>query len=611
MNFEFLKTAAASPKLLPADVPHNQEEIVKMVWEAHHHHADVLVFPELALSGSTCGDLFHHTTLLTACYNALQSILRQTANSQVFCVLGLPLAVHGRIYSVCAAFQRGRLLAVVPKYPLTPSELRFFAEPCPEPSTVSLFGQDVPFGSFSFADPNFPGVSLSIVFPAPARCASLLALCPGSGPELVGQARYRRMVLSALSAQSCCGVVYAGASPLESSADAVCSGHCLIAEHGSLLAESPLFSTGILYADIDTDLLLADRRTQYHADSLTCIPVTFQPCDTPLDRVIPQNPFLPACGLAERCEEILAIQSHALKKRLSHLLPHGGGHAVLGVSGGLDSTLALCVTAKAFQLLGLDPAQITAVSMPCFGTTPRTKTNAQRLAEQFGVTFREIPVTQSVEQHFADIGHDPDVHDVTYENAQARERTQVLMDLANAQNGIVVGTGDLSELALGWATFNGDHMSMYGINAGVPKTLVRVLVQHLAETAPEELSAVLYDILDTPVSPELLPPENGEIAQKTEELVGPYQLHDFFLFYTLRYGFSPQKILFLAKTAFAGVYPEDTISHWLHVFFRRFLSQQFKRSCLPDGPQIGTVGLSPRGAWKMPSDVGITLWSDF
>lgn len=331
MNFEFLKAAAASPKLLPADVLHNQEQILTLIWQANQKKADVIVFPELALSGASCGDLFRNATLLTACYNALQTILQKTSTCGVLCALGLPLSLRGHVYNVCAVFQNGRLLALVPKYPLEPSQLRFFAEPSPETSTVSLFGQQVPFGQFSFEDARFPGVSLSVQFPLPAQADTLIVLCPGGSPELVGQADYRRMVLSALSAQSCCGVVYAGASAFESSGDTVCSGHCLLAEHGRLLAESPLFSTGLLCSDLDTDLLLADRRARYDVNSLPAVPVMFSPCDVPLDRTIPQNPFLPAYGTPSRCDEILAIQTHALVKRLSHLLPHGTGHAVLGV----------------------------------------------------------------------------------------------------------------------------------------------------------------------------------------------------------------------------------------------------------------------------------------
>lgn len=610
MNFQFLKTAVASPETIPADVPHNTAQITNLIWDAHQNHADVILFPELSLSGASCGDLFRNTTLLSACHNALQTILHKTAGSHVLCFLGLPLALHGKAYNVCAVFQGGRLLAVVPRDALPQDQLRFFAEPDPDLTAIPLFGKEVPFGKFTFADQNFPGVSLSVAFSLQNPLDSLILLAPCAIPERVGQADYRRLTARALSAQGSCGVVCADAPPSESSADDVYSGHCLVAEHGQVLRENELFSTGVLYADVDTDLLLADRRTRYSPTGVPELAVMFRACDAPLHRTISQTPFLPADGLAARCDEILAIQTNALKKRLVHLLPSGGGHAVLGVSGGLDSTLALCVTAKAFQLLGLDPQHITAVSMPCFGTTSRTKNNAQLLAEQFQVTFREIPITKAVEQHFIDIGQDPDTHDVTYENAQARERTQVLMDLANQQNGIVIGTGDLSELALGWATYNGDHMSMYGVNAGLPKTVVRALVEHLAALAPEPLAGILRDILDTPVSPELLPPASDGIAQKTEELVGPYQLHDFFLYYLLRYQLAPEKIAFLAKTAFDGVFEEGVITHWLSVCLRRFFSQQFKRSCLPDGPRIGTVGLSPRGGWMMPSDISATLWND-
>lgn len=616
MNHGFVKISVATPSLQVADCIHNANEVIHLFREAEAQKADIVVFPELCLTGATCGDLLRGDTLLRGAQEALEKILRETRDCSAIGVVGLPF-VHGWfLYSCCAVFQKGRLLGIVPKANPSPAQRRFFS-PAPQNIQTILFGKEsVSFGNLIFADSVRPALTFSVSIGGPGNSPetnpSLMVLCPSATGEVVGQASYRRLIAQSFSAQHACAVIWAEAGEGESTTDNVFSGHRFVAKQGKLLIESPPFSHGLLLTDIDTQQLLSERNSQSNpaSCSYTTVPVTFSPHNAPLHRTISPCPFLPENPeqLAERCGEILAIQAQGLKKRIAHLLSFGGGNAVLGLSGGLDSTLALLVTANVFHDLQLDCGKITALSMPCFGTTQRTKNNAQLLAQELGVTFQEIPITKAVEQHFQDIGHNPAVHDVTFENSQARERTQVLMDVANQKNGIVIGTGDLSELALGWATYNGDHMSMYAVNSGIPKTLVRHLVQHIASQSPPALAAVLQDILDTPVSPELLPPVKGKISQKTEELVGPYELHDFFLFYTLRYQFSPKKIFFLATAAFDGKWEKSTILHWLKIFYRRFFSQQFKRSCLPDGPKVGTVGISPRGDWQMPSDACTTLW---
>lgn len=617
MNHGFVKIAAATPHIQVADCIHNANEVIRLFREAEAQQADVVVFPELCLTGATCGDLLRGDVLLQGARAALEQILLETRDYFAVGVVGLPFAHGAFLYSCCAVFQKGTLLGMVPKVTLPLAQRHFFAPAPPNIQTIPFGKEAVPFGNLMFEDSACPAITFSVSMggpeTSPQAAASLMVLCPSATGEVVGQASYRQLIAQGFSAQHSCAVVWAEAGEGESTTDGVFSGHRLVAEQGKLLVESPRFSHGLLLMDIDTEQLLAERRSQPNTAVFPCrptIPVTFSSQNAPLHRSISPSPFLPENPeqLAERCTEILAIQTQGLKKRIAHLLPFGGGNAVLGLSGGLDSTLALLVTANVFHDLQLDCGNISALSMPCFGTTQRTKNNAQLLAQELGVTFQEIPISKAVEQHFQDIGHNPAVHDVTFENAQARERTQVLMDVANQKNGIVIGTGDLSELALGWATYNGDHMSMYAVNSGVPKTLVRHLVRYIAEQSSPALAAVLQDILNTPVSPELLPPVEGNIAQKTEDLVGPYELHDFFLFYALRYQFSPKKIFFLATVAFAGQWEKPIILHWLKVFYRRFFSQQFKRSCLPDGPKVGTVGISPRWDWQMPSDACATLW---
>ena len=446
-----------------------------------------------------------------------------------------------------------------------------------------------------------------------AREGAVIIVNCSASDETIGKGSYRRSLICGQSARLICGYVYANAGEGESTTDLVFGGHNLIAENGNVLAEGKRFENGVIYSEIDIQRLSSERRKNTTFQSakehrLKRIPFSVNIEDTVLTRVFPSRPFVPDQGeeRAKRCEEILTIQAMGLKKRLAHA---GSESAVVGISGGLDSTLALLVTAKAFDALGLDRGKITAVTMPCFGTTDRTYQNACKMSASLGAKLREVPIRDAVLTHFKDIGHDPEDHSVTFENAQARERTQVLMDIANQTGGLVIGTGDMSELALGWATYNGDHMSMYGVNASVPKTLVRHLVHYYADTCGDEkLKEVLYDVLDTPVSPELLPPKDGEIAQKTEDLVGPYELHDFYLYYMLRFGYSPEKIYRIARLSFAGEYEDAVIYRWLHTFCRRFFTQQFKRSCLPDGPKVGTVALSPRGDWRMPSDACAAVW---
>ncbi len=541
----------------------------------------------------------------------------------------MPLAADGKLYNVAAALSAGKLLGFTTKSFLPNYgefyEMRQFC-PGPDRAREILFdGENVPFGpkllfaaremeafvvSAEICEDVWSSVPPSIE--AAGEGAVIIVNCSASD-ETVGKEEYRRSLISGQSARLICGYVYANAGEGESTTDLVFGGHNMIAENGVVLAEGKRFENGIIYSEIDVERLNSERRknTTFRAAEerkLVRIPFSVRMEETALSRRFPSRPFVPEEeGEKERrCEEILKIQAMGLKKRLAHT---GAKSAVVGISGGLDSTLALLVTARAFDALGLGREGITAVTMPCFGTTDRTYRNACKMAQKLGTTLREVPIADSVLRHFQDIGHDPEAHNVTYENAQARERTQVLMDIANETGGIVVGTGDMSELALGWATYNGDHMSMYGVNASVPKTLVRHLVRYYAETlAKGELQEVLYDVLDTPVSPELLPPKDGEIAQKTEDLVGPYELHDFFLYYMLRFGYSPEKIFRLAKLSFAGEYEDNVIYRWLQTFCRRFFSQQFKRSCLPDGPKVGTVALSPRGDWRMPSDARADVW---
>lgn len=631
MKDGFIKVAAGSIDVVVADVEYNTQQIIARVQQADAAGVHLLALPELCLTGFTCGDLFFSDCLLSAVEPALAEILEKTRKLYPVFAVGLPLRYADKLYNCAAVLHAGKILGIVPKTHLPNYgefyELRQFSPAATlggSLHTLTLCGQSAPFGTGlifaceGLAEYRF-GVELceDLWVPCPPSvtlCAqgAAIILNLSASDEIIGKADYRRMLVESTSARLACGYVYANASPTESTQDQVFPRHHLITENGTLLAENaPFVDAELTISDIDVQRLAHERHhiTTY-ATQLDGHCVTFaQPIrQTVLTRRIDPNPFVPPHDglLRERAEAILQIQSQGLKKRLEHT---HAKTAVLGISGGLDSTLALLVCVRAFDLCGRSRKQIACVTMPCFGTTSRTKSNAVKLCQELGVSVREVDISAAVRQHFADIGHDEAVRDVTYENAQARERTQVLMDLANDMDGLVVGTGDLSELALGWATYNGDHMSMYAVNCSVPKTLVRYIVQYEAENAAPALRSVLLDILDTPVSPELLPAdENGQIAQKTEDLVGPYMLHDFYLYHMLRFGTRPRKLYRMAQRAYNGVYSNDVLLHWLKVFCRRFFAQQFKRSCVPDGPKVGTVTLSPRGDWRMPSDASSRLW---
>ena len=630
MQDGFVKIAAATPDLRVADCAYNASEIVKLARQAAAKGAHLVVFPELCLTGYTCGDLFLQRTLLDGALAALDTVRRETAALNAAVVVGLPLVHQGKLFNVAAVLCGGKIEGIVPKQ-FIPNysefyEARHFVSGAGVPfQTISLLGQDTLFAGgepllFQCADmPEFTlGVEICedlwVANPPSTRLAqagATVIVNLSASDEIIGKASYRRDLVRQQSARLLCAYLYADAGFGESTQDLVFAGHDLIAENGALLAESRLFDRGVIYADIDVQRLTHERRRMNtfvteQNPAVAALPVHPGANDL-TDRTFPRTPFVPASKALrdERCEEILSLQATGLATRLRHT---HAKTAVVGLSGGLDSTLALIVLVHAFDMLGLDRKGILAVTMPCFGTTARTKGNAEKLADAYGVTLETVDIKAAVDQHFSDIGQSKDDLSVTFENGQARMRTLVLMNLANKTGGMVVGTGDLSELALGWATYNGDHMSMYGVNASIPKTLVRYLVAYEADRTMGELSDVLYDVLDTPVSPELLPPKDGEISQKTEDLVGPYELHDFFLYYMLRFGYPPRKIYRIARKTFAGVYDDATIKKWLVTFVRRFFTQQFKRSCLPDGPKVGTVTLSPRGDWRMPSDACAALW---
>ncbi len=630
MRFGFIKVAALTPKIKVADVDYNTEQILTLMQEASGKGAKIMVFPELCITGYTCGDLFWQELLLKSAREALLRITEQTKEIDGLIFVGLPYEHQGKLYNVAAAVSRGKILGIVPKKYLPNYnefyEARHFAkgmENCVE--TQIAAGIAVPMGTnllFSCETvrelvvaaeicedlwtPNPPSVRHAL------NGANVLVNLSASD-ETTGKDVYREALIAGQSARLLCGYIYASAGEGESTQDVVYSGHNLIAENGRLLAKAERFCNQAVYSEIDVQKLSAERRRMStfemeDAKDYRTVSFSLEETETALTRFIDPSPFVPGKkeDREKRCNEILMIQSMGLKKRLEHTSCQS---AVVGISGGLDSTLALLVVVKAFDLLGMEHKKIRAVTMPGFGTTDRTYDNAVKLIQCLGCEFIEVDIKDAVNIHFRDIGQDASVHDVTYENGQARERTQILMDIANKTNGMVIGTGDMSELALGWATYNGDHMSMYGVNCSVPKTLVRHLVRYYADTCgKEELREVLLDVLDTPVSPELLPPEDGEISQKTEDIVGPYELHDFYLYYLLRFGYSPAKIYRLAKIAFAGVYENEVILKWLKIFCRRFFAQQFKRSCLPDGPKVGTVAVSPRGDLRMPSDACASLW---
>ncbi len=620
MKDGFIRCAAVTPDIRVADCEYNADRIIALAKKAAENDVSAAVFPELCITGYTCGDLFLHKALLESAEKALFRIAKETSSLDMLIFVGVPVSFGGKLYNCAAALKNGQLLGLVPKINIPNYsefyEARYFTSGKDAFGMVERLG-GVPMGPLLF-ESNIDGLTFGAEI-----CEDLWVSCPPScdiaaagatvicnlsaSDEVIGKGAYRRQLTSSQSARLVCGYIYADAGLGESTQDLVFSGHNIICDNGTILAESKPFSTGITYSEIDIGRIDSERRRmntfpQFSEREYCRIKIEFKEKPLTLTRKYEQMPFVPKDEgeLSARCEEILTMQSIGLVTRLKHI---GCKNAVLGLSGGLDSTLALIVTVHAFDMLGLDRKGITAVTMPCFGTTKRTKSNACKLAEAYGATLIEVNITEAVRQHFADIGQSEDTHDVTYENSQARERTQVLMDIANKQNGIVIGTGDLSELALGWATYNGDHMSMYGVNASVPKTLVRHLTAYeMKTTEDKELAAVLQDVLNTPVSPELLPPSGGEISQKTEDIVGPYELHDFFLYYFVRCTFSPEKIYRLAKIAFSGKFDDETIKKWLDIFMRRFFTQQFKRSCLPDAPKVGSVALSPRGDLRMPSD---------
>lgn len=629
MKDGFLKVAAVSPALRVADCLFNTEQIAEVMKQSAAQGVQLLVLPELGLTGYTCSDLFLQQTLCRGAEQGLRQLLAVSKGQNMVTLVGLPVQHGGKLYNCAAVLCGGRLLGLVtktflPNYgefyekrhfipgPARPVELEFAGQ-------QTLLGRDLLFSCRQM--PEFvlaAEVCEDLWAPVPPSCAHALAGATvvanlSASDETVGKAAYRRELVSGQSARLLCGYLYADAGHGESTTDMTFAAHDLIAENGALLAQSEPFGSGSAVTELDLGRMVQERvrNTTFMpcAQEHTVVPFDLSPVDVTLTRPVSAAPFVPqdAGARAERCELILRIQAEGLARRMEHTHARC---AVVGISGGLDSCLALLVAVRACQVLGRDPKEIVAITMPCFGTTRRTRSNAEILCDALGVTFREINITRTVTSHFEDIGQAADCYDVTFENCQARVRTLELMDYANKNGGFVIGTGDLSELALGWATYNGDHMSMYGVNAGVPKTLVRHIVRYAADTARDEaLSRVLLDILDTPVSPELLPAaENGEIAQQTERLVGPYELHDFYLYYVLRFGFGPAKIYRLARTSFAGRYDNATILHWLKNFYRRFFAQQFKRSCLPDGPKVGSVTLSPRGDWRMPSDACNTLW---
>ncbi len=649
----FIRTAAVSPELRVANTTFNTEKIIDLAKEASEGGAGIILFPELAITAYTCGDLFYQEHLYQKNLEGLKKIIDASNKIDAVLIVGFYYRTENNFYNCAAVIQHGKLMGIVPKM-FVPNNREFYEgrwfssalRLSNDTSFVSIFGEDVPFGHLIFCDEE-NGISIGVeichdlwmpISPGSRLClnGAHIIFNPSASNDTVGKAYYRRQLVRRQSNGSICGYVYASAGVHESTTDLVFSGHCLIAEYGTIIGENQRFERDscITYGEIDYERIKFERATDHGFESCTSAytdrsqttfvvmePFKLVHNDEKLIRKIEKNPFIPSDEASQksRCEDIFKIQSAGLAKRLEHTKAKT---VILGISGGLDSTLALLVCAETMKLLGRSPKDIITVTMPGFGTSNRTKTNADIIMECLGTDAREIPIGEAVLQHFQDIGHDPAVHDTTYENSQARERTQILMDIAGKEGGFVVGTGDLSELALGWCTYNGDHMAMYGVNASIPKTLVQMVVKWFANnklSGPEEdvnyssdnaaLRAALLDIVDTPISPELLPTDtDGNIAQKTEERVGPYILHDFFLYYTLRFSMQPRKLLYLATQTFEGQYEPDYIKKWLREFYRRFFSQQFKRNCLPDGPKVGTVTLSPRGDWRMPSDADVSIW---
>ena len=626
MKDGFIRVCAATPDIRVADCAYNEKNIMNLMDEAYEKQVSVLVFPELCITGYTCGDLFLQDVLLKAAQDSLRHIAAHSAGKNMLVFVGMPFMHKGKLFNVAAAICDGRLLGLVPKKNIPNYsefyEMRHFTPGMDECVDTAL---GVKLGSrLLFRCENIEElvVGAEICEDVWVACppstyhaqagATLIVNCSASD-ETTGKDIYRRALISGQSARLVCGYIYANAGEGESTQDLVFGGQNLVCENGNVLAETRRFRNGTAIAELDLQRLVNERRrmntyTVNTGDDYEIVDFTLEKYYLELTRYYARTPFVPSSKVDRdvRCEEILSIQAMGLKKRLAHT---GCRNAVIGISGGLDSTLALLVTARAFDSLSIPRENITAVTMPCFGTTDRTYNNAVELTRRLGATLTDVNIKEAVRIHFRDIGQDESVHDVTYENGQARERTQILMDIANKSGGMVIGTGDMSELALGWATYNGDHMSMYGVNCSVPKTLVRHLVKYYADTCGDSsLSEILEDVLDTPVSPELLPPTEGQISQKTEDLVGPYELHDFFMYYILRFGYMPHKVYRIACHAFEGEYDTQTIYRWLDTFYRRFFAQQFKRSCLPDGPKVGSVAVSPRGDLRMPSDAVRSLW---
>ena len=631
MKQGIIKVAAGTPNILVADPVHNTEEIVRIIKEMKKQGAKIMVFPELCITGYTASDLLLQDKLLESAKERLLWLAKETRLVDALIFVGLPFELNGELYNVAAVLNRGEILGIIPKTNIPNYaefyEGRHFNAYAMDNCEIEVGNQEVLFGTdILFACEGMPHLVVGaeicedLWVPHPPSVdmgmggATVIANL-SAGNELAGKAKYRRDLVCGQSGRMICGYIYAAAGNGESTTDMVFGAHNMIAENGKLLAEAKRFENETIYADLDVDMIANERRrkntfTNECMEYFEFVPFKLKKTETKLSIPLAKYPFVPSdlTKRAERCEELLMIQAMGLKKRLEHI---GCKTAVVGISGGLDSTLALLVMVKAFDLIGLPRKNIKSITMPCFGTTDRTYNNACALTKCLGAELIEIDIKEAVTVHLRDIGHDLNTHDVTYENAQARERTQVLMDMANRVGGIVVGTGDLSELALGWATYNGDHMSMYGVNASIPKTLVRHLVDYYADTCgSKKLAKILDDILDTPVSPELVPPKDGQISQKTEELVGPYELHDFFLYYMLRRGYEPAKIYRLACPTFADDYSKEEILKWLKKFYWRFFSQQFKRSCLPDGPKVGSVAVSPRGDLRMPSDACVRIWID-
>lgn len=655
----YLKVAAITPRIRVADVEFNKNQIVTLMKRASGVEADIQVFPQLCITGATCQELFWQDSLLEGALEALDGIVKESAGHSGLVFVGLPIRYKSRVYNATAAIAGGKLLGIIPERNPSPIDetqgAHYFERGFETPVRMTVNGAVVPFGcNLIFEDCQsgariacetggdfWTGDDLSLGL---AEAGALILANPTASCYSVGRSDYRQLMMKANSGKYICGYVCSNAGDGESTQDMVFAGERLVGENGALISRGAPFTLGITYGEIDTELIVAERSrrgfrayseaeleerysiVQYNGGLREAIKgigemlresldkLDNKETKQPILRKYPRNPFVPEneAERTARCEEILTVQALALKKRLSHI---NARSAVIGISGGLDSTLALIVAARAFDLMKLPREGIIAVTMPGFGTTDRTYDNACTLARTMGLTLREISIAEAVRGHFKDIGQDEGKRDVTYENAQARERTQILMDIANMENALMIGTGDMSELALGWATYSGDHMSMYGVNGAVPKTLVRHIVRTYAtacgessEESMKTLAKALFDILDTPVSPELLPPEDGKISQKTEDLVGPYELHDFFLYYMLRYGFSPKRLYTMAVSSFEGIYEPDVIKHWLVRFLARFFSQHYKRTCLPDGPKIGSVGISPRNGFRMPTDVCGTLW---